>query len=553
MLKDLYIKNFALIDELSFSPSDSLSTITGETGAGKSILLGALGLILGNRADYSNFFNKENKCIVEGKFQITTLGLKDLFTENDLDYDDETILRREIHPSGKSRAFVNDSPVSLNTLKLLGNRLVDIHSQHQSLDISSSSFQLWVMDQMAGNNDLLGKYSSEYGKYKKILDHLSLINDKKNEEAKELDYNQFLFDELYNLQLIEGEESEIEQQLKQLENAEEINVQCQSAAEAISGEQNSLIDQLNLVLSNLKSLRSVHSGIDDVCNGINEQKLELEAQANELQLLASSSEPDPQKLEQVNERFNSINSLLRKHQVDSTEELLQIQNKLNDKLNSITDFEDQIARLEMEISNSEILLSEMAEKLRTNRLSHQESFSEAVVNELADLGMESARLEIKFSPIEDFGPSGKDQIEYLFSANLNTPLNSIHKGASGGEISRFVFTIKKLLADKVSLPTIIFDEIDTGVSGEIAYKMGEKMKEMSKQIQLVTITHLPQVASQGTKHFYVFKEKDSTGANTMIKELDSEERINAVARMLSGEKTYDSALQNARELIGKNQ
>lgn len=552
MLIDLYIKNFALIDELKFSPSGNLTTITGETGAGKSILLGALGLILGNRADHSNFFNKEHKCIVEGQFQISNLSLQDFFSNNDLDYEDETTLRREIHPSGKTRAFVNDTPVSLATLKDLGTKLVDIHSQHQSLDISSSTFQLWILDQISGNQNLLLEYNTEYIKYIKVKDHLQSLIDRKNDEAKELDYNQFLFDELYSLQLNDGEENQLEQQLKQLENAEDINLQCLAAADAISGDQNSILDQLNQVLSNLKPLRNVHEGVDDVCKSIDVQKLELISQAGELQQFAISSEPDPEKLSQVNERFDLINSLLRKHQVNSTKELLEIQEELNEKLNNLSSYEDQILRLENEISISNEVLLKISKSLRKNRIANKDLFSSNILNELNELGMKNSRLKLELRPTEAFNSSGMDTVEYLFSANPNSPLSPVHKGASGGEVSRFVFSVKKLLAQNVSLPTIIFDEIDTGVSGEIAYRMGEKMKEMSDHIQLITITHLPQVASRGTKHFYVYKEQEGSASNTMIRELNSEERVNTIARMLSGEKTYESAIENAKELIGRS-
>lgn len=549
MLQELTIKNFALIDAVSFAPSQNLSTITGETGAGKSILLGALGLILGKRADHSMFFNKEKKCVIEGKFHIADLKLTHFFEEHDIDYEEETLLRREILPNGKTRMFVNDSPVGLSQMKTLGNRLVDIHSQHQSLDINNAAFQLWALDQVAGNAELLEEYDGVFKEYTTVKKELETAITLQIEAEKEKDFNQFQFDELEKMNWKVGEEESIEEALRQMENSEEIVSVSMAVANALNGEENAITDTIKQLLSDLKSVSNVHSGIQSIKTKITELTIDLAAYADDLQAVADSTELDNEKLEELNERFNTLNNQLKKHQVTTTEALLEVQSALSDKLLSITEGGDEIEKLELKLEQCLSKLKKIAKALHVSRKKHCTTFCAAMEEELRDLGIPHAKMEIELEELEEFNATGMDKANYLFTANPSIGLQAIQKSASGGEISRVVFSLKKILSSKVSLPTLILDEIDTGVSGEIAAKMGQKMKEMAQDIQLIVITHLPQVAAKGDAHFYVYKEQDTATSKSNIKQLTEPERVETVAKMLSGETTSHSAMENAKELL----
>ena len=551
MLQELSIKNFALIDALGFSPSQKLSTITGETGAGKSILLGALGLILGERVDHSMFFNKENKCIIEGKFNIAKLALKDFFQEQDLDYEEETILRREILPSGKTRMFVNDSPVALSQMKSLGNRLVDIHSQHQSLDINNATFQLWALDQVAGNADILAQYNKVYKNYMRIKSALENARNIQSEAEKEKDFNQFLFDELEKMSWKKGEDETLEEALRQMENSEEIVSVSMAVANSLDGEENSIADRINVLLSELKSVSNVHSGIQNLKAKITELNIDLGALASDLLHIANATEVDNTKLEELNERFDTLNNQLKKHNVQSCEQLLSIQDELSNKLLHLTEGGEEINKLEMELDTILKELKSLASELQLKRKDSKGLFCASLQKELKDLGIPYAKMEIVLEELEDYTATGLDKATFMFTANPSIGLQPIQKSASGGEISRVVFSLKKILSNKVSLPTLILDEIDTGVSGEIAAKMGQKMKEMAKHIQLIVITHLPQVAAKGDMHFYVYKEQDTANSKSNIKLLNEDERVGAIAKMLSGEKTLNAAMENAKGLLAQ--
>ncbi len=551
MLQELSIKNFALIDALGFSPSQKLSTITGETGAGKSILLGALGLILGERVDHSMFFNKENKCIIEGKFNIAKLALKDFFQEQDLDYEEETILRREILPSGKTRMFVNDSPVALSQMKSLGNRLVDIHSQHQSLDINNATFQLWALDQVAGNADILAQYNKVYKNYMRIKSALENARNIQSEAEKEKDFNQFLFDELEKMSWKKGEDETLEEALRQMENSEEIVSVSMAVANSLDGEENSIADRINVLLSELKSVSNVHSGIQNLKAKITELNIDLGALASDLLHIANATEVDNTKLEELNERFDTLNNQLKKHNVQSCEQLLSIQDELSNKLLHLTEGGEEINKLEMELDTILKELKSLASELQLKRKDSKGLFCASLQEELKDLGIPYAKMEIVLEELEDYTATGLDKATFMFTANPSIGLQPIQKSASGGEISRVVFSLKKILSNKVSLPTLILDEIDTGVSGEIAAKMGQKMKEMAKHIQLIVITHLPQVAAKGDMHFYVYKEQDTANSKSNIKLLNEDERVGAIAKMLSGEKTLNAAMENAKGLLAQ--
>jgi len=551
MLQELSIKNFALIDALGFSPSQKLSTITGETGAGKSILLGALGLILGERVDHSMFFNKENKCIIEGKFNIAKLALKDFFQEQDLDYEEETILRREILPSGKTRMFVNDSPVALSQMKSLGNRLVDIHSQHQSLDINNATFQLWALDQVAGNADILAQYNKVYKNYMRIKSALENARNIQSEAEKEKDFNQFLFDELEKMSWKKGEDETLEEALRQMENSEEIVSVSMAVANSLDGEENSIADRINVLLSELKSVSNVHSGIQNLKAKITELNIDLGALASDLLHIANATEVDNTKLEELNERFDTLNNQLKKHNVQSCEQLLSIQDELSNKLLHLTEGGEEINKLEMELDTILKELKSLASELQLKRKDSKGLFCASLQKELKDLGIPYAKMEIVLEELEDYTATGLDKATFMFTANPSIGLQPIQKSASGGEISRVVFSLKKILSNKVSLPTLILDEIDTGVSGEIAAKMGQKMKEMAKHIQLIVITHLPQVAAKGDMHFYVYKEQDTANSKSNIKLLNEDERVEAIAKMLSGEKTLNAAMENAKGLLAQ--
>ncbi|MBN8642584.1 MAG: DNA repair protein RecN [Flavobacteriales bacterium] len=549
MITSLSIENFALIEKLSIQFSNGFSTITGETGAGKSILLGALGLVLGKRADLTSLKNKEEKCIVEASFFLKNYNLQSFFLDNDLDYEDETIIRREILPSGKSRAFINDTPVNLQELQELSTFLVDIHSQHQTQDLSDDSYQFQIIDSVANNFDLLNQYKITLKEYKAIV---SSIEEKKSELSsviKEQDYNTFLLEELLNAKLQGLDQAELESTYEKLNNVELIKEQLQKISSISNEEQFGVIQNLKEIKLAFQKVAGFSKEYESLLERLNSIIIEFDDIEKETSNQADALLSDPEQLELVNQQLQDIYSLQRKHNVTSVEELLHIQNELDQKVISVTTLEDEITALEKKSGEVEAHLRKIAKEISQKRIQFVPVLVEKTQSILAQLGMPNAQIKFDIKPTDKFLSNGSDEIQLLFSANKGSDFGLLKKVASGGELSRIMLAIKSILAQHSKLPTILFDEIDTGVSGEIAHKMGEIMKQMSQTMQVLSITHLPQIASKGAEHFKVFKKEESHHTITQIVKLNDQERINEIAQMLSGSTITESALNNAKELL----
>lgn len=549
MITSLSIENFALIEKLSIQFSNGFSTITGETGAGKSILLGALGLVLGKRADLTSLKNKEEKCIVEASFFLKNYNLQPFFLDNDLDYEDETIIRREILPSGKSRAFINDTPVNLQELQELSTFLVDIHSQHQTQDLSDDSYQFQIIDSVANNFDLLNEYKIALKEFKAIV---SSIEEKKSELSsviKEQDYNTFLLEELLNAKLQGLDQAELESTYEKLNNVELIKEQLQKISSISNEEQFGVIQNLKEIKVAFQKVAGFSKEYELLLERLNSVIIEFDDIEKETSNQADALLSDPEQLELVNQQLQDIYSLQRKHNVTTVEELLQIQNDLDQKVISVTTLEDEIAALEKKSGDVEAHLRKIANEISQKRIQFVPVLIEKTQSILAQLGMPNAQIKFDIKPMDKFLSNGSDEIQLLFSANKGSDFGLLKKVASGGELSRIMLAIKSILAQHSKLPTILFDEIDTGVSGEIADKMGEIMKQMSQSMQVLSITHLPQIASKGIEHFKVFKKEEAHHTITQIVKLNDQERINEIAQMLSGSTITESALNNAKELL----
>jgi DNA repair protein RecN (Recombination protein N) len=549
MLQSLSIENYAIINSLEINFNKGLSTITGETGAGKSILLGALSLILGKRADTSILKDKTRKCIVESTFDIREYGFQDFFIENDIDYEDFTILRREISPNGKSRAFINDTPVNLNLLTETGIRFIDIHSQHQNLNLGNSQFQLKVIDSFSHNEELLKQYREVYDFYRKLLREYNELQEKSRQSQSDLDYFQYQYDQLDVARLKPGEQDELEQELEKLNHAEEIKNSLDSSSGMLGGHDNSILSQLKEVYTIINKIIKFFPGVTGYGKRLESAYIELKDIGNELEAIKEKIELEPGKLEYINERLDLIYSLEQKHKADNIKELLDIKESLRKKIDEVTSYESRLEELKQKRDDSEHKLNELALKLSQQRQESLKSIEKEVTLLLLDLGIPNGRFEIKHSTIADYTINGIDRVQFLFSANKNIELQDISKIASGGELSRLMLSIKSLLYDSSVLPTIIFDEIDMGVSGEIADKVGNIIKRMSAGMQIINITHLPQVASKGDYHYLVYKSDEGETTTAHIKLLSNEERHIEIARMLSGEELTEAAMQNARELL----
>lgn len=549
MLKSLSVKNYALIDKLEISFENGLSTITGETGAGKSILLGALSLILGNRAELSVLKNKDEKCVIEGIFDIKELKLQNFFKENleEVDYDHETILRRIITPSGKSRAFINDTPVNLAGLKELGYRLIDIHSQHKNLLLTDNSFQLNVIDSVAKNFDLLNEYKKEFSSYKKLEKELKHLIEKSEAERKDADYYQHRFEQLNALNLQENEQDVLEKELETINNSEEIKINLSGSYDLLNGEDSSVISNLNIVKENLSKISEFLN--EDLSGRVESCIIELQDISSEVEVQAQNVEFSPERLNFINERLNEIYSLQQTHRVSTVNELLEIQSDLEKRLDEIQNFDFEIEELTKKAKAQNENVNKIAQQLSGKRKKAAPEIEKTILKQLSGLGMPNAEFKIKIEKETDFALSGIDKISYLFSANKAGNLNNIVKVASGGEIARVMISIKALVSENMSLPTIIFDEIDTGVSGDIADKMGNIMQKMARNMQVFSITHLPQIAAKGKNQFLVYKKdtEDSTVSN--IKRLSEQDRIKEIAKMLSGKKLSEAAIENAKTLL----
>lgn len=553
MLKHLTIQNYALIDQLDVDLDGGLSIITGETGAGKSIVLGALALLTGQRADAKALKNVEQKCFVEGCFEISPYHLKDFFEKENLDYDDQTIIRREILPNGKSRAFINDTPASLSQLKELGMYLVDIHSQHQTLELNTSAFQLSVIDAIAGHQDLLQQYTLGYKAYKQNLEYLGELIEKEKQLKKDFDYFQFQFKELDIADLKQGEQEALEQEVKTMSNAEEIKLKLTQACASLENTDANIIAEISSVGKLIKSISSFHSGLAELYQRVESINIELKDIASELTSIQEKVLYDPQRIEFINQRLDIIYGFQHKHQVNSIKELLEIKNSLEEKLNNASSLENQISELQTKLGKQENQLKDWAHQLSQNRKKVIPSCEKKVKETLGLLGMPNSDLKISQEITEDgkLIATGFDKISFLFSANKGSIHREIHQVASGGEMSRLMLAIKSILATSKSMPTIIFDEIDTGVSGEIADKMGKLIREMAASMQVICITHLPQIAGKAHTHYFVYKISDKKSTSSSIKMLNEAERLNEIARMLSGENLSAAALENAKELIHK--
>ncbi|MCB0582259.1 MAG: DNA repair protein RecN [Phaeodactylibacter sp.] len=549
MIKSLQIRNYAIIEELEMKFSQGLTIVTGETGAGKSILLGALGLIMGKRADIKSLYNLENKCVVEALFDVSRYELKGFFEENDLDYEDTMVIRREITPSGKSRAFVNDTPVTLNILQDLSSTLVDLHQQFDNLDIHQVSFQLRLLDALANNKALLGQYQHGFAQYQTRRRRLAELIRRNENAAKELDFLNFQLEEFNAAALKAGEQEELEEELSRLANAEDIKTTLAAAFQQLSESEVSVIGQLEEVAQALKGIRRFDSRLDKFFERLDSVLVELNDLSQEFEGVAEETEHDPERIMQVQQRLDMIYRLQNKHQVASVEELLSIQESLQQQLNDIGDLSAEIASLEKEVHQQETTLREQAEELSRRRHAVVGGFENKVERMLAELAMEHARLKAEFTRLDELGPTGLDEVNFLFAANLGSRLQLIKDVASGGELSRLTLVVKSLVASAIPLPTLIFDEIDTGISGDVALKMGNILRKLSNEHQVVSITHSPQIASKADVHYFVYKKIKEGRTITELRNLELEERIQAIATMLSQNPPSDSAIANARELL----
>ena len=549
MLLSLSIKNYALIESLETDFSNQFSVITGETGAGKSILLGALGLVLGNRADLSSLKDKEQKCIIEAQFSISNYKLQTFFEENDMDYEDKTIIRREILPSGKSRAFVNDSPVNLQELQELGEMLLDIHSQHQTRELTEENYQIDILDAVANNGNLVSSYKNALADFKSTQKELKQFVSEKEALVKEYEYNSFLLNELLAANLVEGEQESLEQELEQLSNVEFIKENLDRILAIANEEQFGAIINLKEIKLALQKVAAFSSSNAQLLERLTSSLLEIEDIISECEQSNEKILADPERLELVNTKLQTIYNLQKKHQVQTIAELLVIQNELDAKVIRVDDLDGAINKLQSELNSKQAKVDEIAKSISENRKKAAPILIEKIKAILAQLGMVEANFQIEIKHTDSYNAKGKDEVILLFSANKGTSFGLLKKVASGGEMSRIMLAIKAILANYSKLPTIIFDEIDTGVSGEIAMKMGEIMKEMSKTMQVFAITHLPQIAAKGNSHYKVSKRNVGETTISELNLLTTEERIQQIAEMLSGKDITDSALQHAKALL----
>ncbi|MBN1651653.1 MAG: DNA repair protein RecN [Bacteroidales bacterium] len=550
MLINLSIFNYVLIDQLNIDFHKGFSAITGETGAGKSIIIGGLGLILGKRADSATLLNPEKKCIIEGAFDISAFNLKPFFEENDLDFENPTRIRREITPQGKSRAFINDTPVNLNLLKQFGELVIDIHSQHNTLLIHSPEYQLDLLDAFAGNFNLKTNYTAQYYEFRKNQALAQKLKKQIAQAQADNDYIRFLLDELEEANIVVGELDEIESELNVLNHAEEIKTAWYSISHALNNE-GSLLDQLNGLLQQLRPLQAYQNELENIATRLNSAYIELDDIARESSAMEDTVELDPHRQEFLNERLALLFKLTKKHKVAHADELPEIEKALADQLFSSDKLENQLNDLEKQLLTDEKELNALAEQLHNTREVAALPLAKRLVEQLIQLGIPDAQIRLVLKPQSDFLETGRDEVDFLFSANAGLKPDLVSKTASGGELSRLMLGIKYLLATKKNLPGIIFDEIDSGVSGEIAERLGTLMQQMGKNMQVISITHLPQIAALAENHYLVYKKNETTFARTEIKKMSDDERIEELAAMLSGSEISTSARENARVLLGK--
>lgn len=552
MLRSLYIQNYALIEQLDIRLENGFSVITGETGAGKSIILGAIGLLLGQRADVKAIRRGASKCIIEARFEIAAYGMQPFFEANDLEYEDECILRREVYASGKSRAFINDTPASLAQMKELGEMLIDVHSQHQNLLLNKEGFQLNVLDILAHNDGALSVYADCYGSWKKAQQQLEELIARTERDKADEDYVRFQLEQLEEANLTAGEQEELEQEAELLSHAEDIKAGLYRVGQGLSADEGGLLPLLNDCLSTMQSMRKVYPAAEELSERLESSYIELKDIAQEVAGREEEVEFNPARLDEVNARLNLIYTLQQKHRVSTVDELLALQEEYASRLSAITSSDDQIEDLKQQCADLYNKVKQQAAVLTESRVAAAREVEKQMASRLVPLGMPNVRFQVEVGARKEPGVHGADTVSFLFSANKNGTLQSISSVASGGEIARVMLSLKAMIAGAVKLPTIVFDEIDTGVSGEIADRMADIMQEMGdSNRQVISITHLPQIAARGRVHYKVYKEDNENETNSHIRRLTDEERVEELAHMLSGATLTEAALNNARALLGK--
>ena len=552
MLHSLYIQNYALIEKLDINFESGFSVITGETGAGKSIILGAIGLLLGQRADVKSIRQGASKCIIEARFEIGAYDMRPFFEERELEYEDECILRREVYASGKSRAFINDTPASLTQMRELGERLIDIHSQHQNLLLNKEGFQLDVLDILAHDGEVLVSYQSSYREWRKVQQKLEELIAKNHRDKADEDYLRFQLEQLEEAHLVAGEQESLEQEADLLSHAEEIKAGLYHVSQLLSDDDNGMLVALKECQYMMQSLQRNYAAAEELTNRLESSYIELKDIAQDVAERAEVIEFNPERLQEVNERLSLIYTLEQKHHVDTVNDLLSLQADYIARLTESDSLEEQIAELEAHCKECYSRVKQQASALTKLRLEAARGVESQMIARLSVLGMPNVRFCIELGKLDEPGGHGMDTVTFLFSANKNGVLQNISSVASGGEIARVMLSVKAMIAGAVKLPTIIFDEIDTGVSGEIADRMADIMEEMGEQKrQVISITHLPQIAARGKKHYKVYKQDNETETISYIRCLSQEERVEEVAHMLSGSVLTEAALNNARALLNQ--
>ena len=550
MLKQLYIKNFTLIDELDIELYKGFSVITGETGAGKSIILGAIGLLTGQRADSKSVKAGADKCVIEAHFDLSPYGMERFFEDNEIEWDGEdTIIRRELTAAGKSRAFINDTPVALSVLKELGEQLIDIHSQHQNLLLQKQDFQLSVVDIIAQDSQQLADYQDTYNRYQQAQKQLRELKESIEQGRQQTDFMQFQYDELSAANLTEGEQEELEQQSETMEHAEDIKTALYEASNNLDADERGAVTLVRRAMLSLQGISKVLPMATELSERLNSCHIELKDIAAEVESALDEVDFDPSELDSIQQRLDCLYDLEKKYHADTVEELILQRDRLQQQLAAIENSDEALAELEDQCQQLKDACQQQADQLTTMRQQAAKAIEQQMQQRLVPLGMPNVKFQICISK-ESLGRSGQDGISFLFSANTSTPLQPVSQVASGGEIARVMLSLKAMISGAVKLPTIIFDEIDTGVSGKIAEKMGEMMQEMGQQgRQVISITHLPQIASKGSHHYRVSKEETERGTTSRMQELSAEQRINEIAQMLSGSDISEAAIQNAKELL----
>lgn len=548
MLIQLTIRNYALIRQLEMTPSQRLSVVTGETGAGKSIMLGAVGLLLGNRADTKVLWDDKEKCIIEGTFDVSSYALENIFLAEDLDYEVHTVIRREISAGGKSRAFINDTPVTLETLRKIGTRLMDIHSQHETLELGNRNFQLGLIDAYAGNAALRKNYQQAWQDYNRLKEEFEGLAKEAENLRQEADFVKFQLDELTKARLTPGEQEVLESELKIAEHAEDIKMRFNSALERLGQSEFSVSAVLADIKNQLQAITAYSPGYQQLYDRLDSLRIELNDILHELEKEESSVEFDPGRTDEVKERLTLIYALTQKHRVRSVAELIELQDNLQQKANKTVNLDDSLAKAKGRLDQAAEKLSEEAQRLTLSREKTFKPLCRDIAKLLAELEIPDAQFKVELEKIAP-GPTGSDSIEILFSANKGIAPRPLAQVASGGEFSRLMFCVKYVMAEKEALPTLILDEIDTGVSGETAIKLGKLMRTMAQRHQLIAITHLPQIAAKGDVHFLVFKDNSSAKTESLIRKLSEPERVSEIAKMIGGTRPTATALENAKELI----